>query len=112
MSHTLEDTCRNHKVLHETAIPPGRYEVVLTNSPKYKRVMPRLLNVPNYEGILIHWGNESGHTDGCILVGEYNPEKPDWISSSRRTFDKLFESLVNVKEENIWINITGGFPHT
>lgn len=110
-SQTLEDSCRRSKIPGETAIPPGRYEVVLTNSPRFKRIMPRLLNVPGYEGVLIHWGNDARQTEGCLLIGSYNPENPDWVSSSRKTFDRLYETLANIHDETIWLTITGGFPH-
>lgn len=68
------------KVYGETAIPYGTYEVTLkVQSPKYsqrsnynwcKGYLPRLLNVPHFEGILIHAGNTADDSAGCILVGE------------------------------------------
>ena len=71
---TLEDKYRDltkeKKVMHETAIPFGTYEVIVNLSPKFKRELPRLLNVPHFEGILIHSGLYPSHTSGCILVGE------------------------------------------
>lgn len=61
----------NHlKVKHETAIPTGTYRVIVNRSPKFKRDLPRLLNVPAFDGILIHRGNTAVDTSGCILVGE------------------------------------------
>lgn len=57
-SDTLEDTVRDltkeKKVYGKTAIPAGRYEVILNYSPKFKKELPRLLNVPHFDGILIH----------------------------------------------------------
>ena len=68
---TLEDVVRKgSKVMHETAIPTGRYEVILNKSPRFGKVLPRLLNVPGFDGILIHSGNASKDTSGCILVGQ------------------------------------------
>jgi len=58
------------KVYANTCIPFGIYNVILTVSPKFKRKLPRLLNVPSFEGILIHRGNTNADTAGCILVGE------------------------------------------
>lgn len=58
------------KVMHQTCIPFGVYKVIVSLSPKFNRLLPRLLNVPGFSGILIHRGNEAGHTSGCILVGE------------------------------------------
>lgn len=58
------------KVQEETAIPSGKYELIVNYSSKFKRNLPRLLNVPGFSGILIHRGNASKDTAGCILIGE------------------------------------------
>ena len=82
---TLEDKIRdlkdlNHdgdfneegegKIYGQTSIPCGRYKVVLSHSPKLKRVLPLLLDVPGFEGIRIHGGATARNTEGCILVGD------------------------------------------
>lgn len=71
---TLEDTYRDltkeQKIYGKTAIPFGKYEVILNYSPKFKKELPRLLNVPHFDGILIHNGTTPEHTEGCILIGE------------------------------------------
>ena len=71
---TLEDRCRDldkeEKVMNETAIPEGIYEVIVNVSAKFRRKLPLLLDVPHFSGIRIHRGNMDKDTSGCILVGE------------------------------------------
>jgi hypothetical protein len=72
---TLEDKVRHlnqggEKVPGETAIPFGTYKVELTMSPKFKRLLPVLVDVPQFTGIRIHRGNRAQDTHGCILPGE------------------------------------------
>ena len=80
-SNTLEDKNRDvnkngkfdngeTKVYGETCIPFGTYKIVVNMSPKFKRELPRLLNVPSFEGVLIHRGNTAKDSAGCILIGE------------------------------------------
>lgn len=58
------------KIAGDTCIPYGTYNIIVNMSPKFGRELPRLLNVPSFEGILIHKGNTTKDTAGCILVGE------------------------------------------
>lgn len=58
------------KVMHETAIPTGTYRVMVSMSPRFGRLLPRLFDVPGFDGILIHRGNTDKDTSGCVLVGE------------------------------------------
>ena len=116
---TIEDKVRDIKIQNETAIPYGRYKVAMNyKSPKYSNFdkykwakeydgyLPRLIDVPEFDGILIHVGNTSLDTSGCILVGE-NKEKGKVINSVA-TFNCLMKDyLLKAKEknENIWIVI-------
>lgn len=59
-----------NKVMHQTAIPYGTFKVVVNHSPKFNRELPRLLDVPYFEGILIHNGSDQNSSSGCIIVGE------------------------------------------
>ena len=81
-SDTLEDTDRgltqkdslasikSKKIANQTAIPTGIYKVIVNMSSKFKRNLPRLIDVPGFDGILIHRGNTDKDTSGCILIGE------------------------------------------
>ena len=60
------------KIFGKTAIPTGTYDVVLRYSGRFKKVLPALLDVPQFTGILIHTGNKPEDTEGCILVGTYD----------------------------------------
>lgn len=91
---TLEDIQRTQKVYGETAIPCGRFPLVITPSPRFKRDLPLIMGVPDFSGIRIHTGNSSEDTEGCILVGMVCPDpKKDWISSSRIAFNALYRKL-------------------
>lgn len=104
IADTLEDRVRpeGEKVYGKTAIPEGTYEVKLTYSPRFKKILPEILNVPNFSGIRIHTGNSSKDTEGCILVGTWDGEKEDRVGSSKIAFDKLMtllEEATNNKEK-------------
>ena len=118
---TLEDPVRqldsvDDKIYSETAIPAGKYKVSMSIvSPKYSKRksynwcggrLPKLIDVPFFEGILIHSGNTPDHTAGCILVGE-NKIKGQVINSMN-TLKNLWVKL-NVADEvgeEIWIDIS------
>jgi hypothetical protein len=101
---TLEDMVRPKKIKSITAIPSGKYEVVITYSNRFKVQMPLLLNVPNFEGVRIHSGNYSKDTDGCILVG--STKAVDFIGNSKAQYAKLLSILKKaISKEKIYIEI-------
>ena len=97
----------NKKVYGETAIPTGTYTLVLSYSNRFKKVMPEILNVPNFSGIRIHCGNSSKDTEGCLLVGKWDGKTENWISDSKNSYNKLYPLLEEAfnKKENITITI-------
>lgn len=101
---TIEDKYRDlskeKKVYGKTCIPFGTYKVIINMSPKYGRLMPRLLDVPHFDGILIHYGNTEQDSAGCVIVGKRSGQK---VINSRDTFNRLFARLE--KYSNIKIEI-------
>lgn len=93
-------TCKE-KVYARTAIPAGRYKITLEYSPRFKRRMPYLHDVPHFLGILIHPGNTEADSAGCIIVGE-NTVKGR-VLHSRATFGRLYALLEKEKEITILI---------
>ena len=91
---TLEDEIRQVKVMHETAIPVRTYKVTSERSPRFKRILPLLHNVPGFTGILIHSGNTDKHTSGCILVGKSTGST---LINSLATLEKLMTILQKSK---------------
>jgi len=98
---TLEDAERPVKIKGETAIPKGTYRVIINQSNRFKRLLPLLIDVPNFEGVRIHSGNSNHDTEGCILVGQ--TRNKNYIGQSRKAFDKLFKKMQVAK--NITLTI-------
>ena len=108
---TIEDTDRGlddkmkeseilkKKIKGQTAIPTGTYNVLITWSPKYQRLMPLVDNVKGYSGIRIHSGNTAKDTEGCLIVGK-NKEVGK-VLESRATYNKLFKVLDSTSEKII-----------
>ena len=99
--YTLEDVEREVKIKAETAIPKGTYKVIINESNRFKRLLPLLLNVPNFEGVRIHSGNSNHDTEGCILVGQ--SRNKNYIGQSRKAFEKLFKKMQAAKEISLTI---------
>lgn len=101
---TLEDKVRDVKIKNVTAIPAGRYKVVVDFSNRFKQLMPLLLNVPNYLGVRIHTGNYSKDTEGCILVG--STKAVNFIGNSKKAYAKLLSTITKaLKTEQVFITI-------
>jgi len=99
--YTLEDKEREVKIKSETAIPKGTYKVIINQSNRFKKLLPLLLNVPNFEGVRIHPGNTNHDTEGCILVGRTRSK--DFIGQSRKAFASLFAKMKEAKEITLTI---------
>lgn len=115
--HTLEDVVReiagkpvkDWKIQNETAIPAGRYRVVINFSQRFRRNMIRLLEVPGFDGILMHTGNTDINTEGCVLVGQTITRlgiiKPGTSAPAYNAFfPKVAKALAD--GEDVWITVT------
>jgi hypothetical protein len=89
--YTLEDRVRPVKIPKQTAIPMGVYRVEVNQSGHFKRLMPQVMDVPNFTWIRIHPGNTAEDTEGCILVGQVRGENR--ISKSRAAYEALFKKI-------------------
>ena len=121
LCYTLEDEYREEKIMGETRIPSGTYEVVLRKSGgfhnKYvKRYgemhigMLHIINVPGFEYILIHTGNTDEHTAGCLLLGDTQTNnqiaKDGFIGSSGQAYKRLYPKIVKALEKGDCVKIT------
>ena len=92
------------KIFAVTAIPEGRYEVIINMSNRFKKLMPLLLKVKGFEGIRIHAGNTAADTEGCLIAGfKYST---DFVGDSRLAYSFLFNYLESqLKKGKVFIEI-------
>ncbi len=106
---TLEPQWRDYlhgerKVAGKSAIPEGRYPLVVTRSPRFERWLPLLVGVPGFEGVRIHSGNTPADTEGCILPGQNR--KKGMVLGSRAALRRIMALLDARKPgEPAWIKV-------
>jgi hypothetical protein len=107
MCYTLEDEHRDVKVMHETRIPAGTYDITFRTvggfHSKYSKRFPDthkgmlwVRNVPNFEYILIHAGNDDDDTSGCLLVGDTqteNIQSDGFVGSSVNAYKRIYKTI-------------------
>lgn len=94
------------KVYGKTAVPAGTYKVKLGYSNRFRRILPQVLDVPHFLGILIHTGNSNKDTEGCIVVGTWDGKTENWVSNSRVAFNKLMPLLRDATDNKEEITLT------
>ena len=102
--YVIEDVERETKIFGKTAIPKGTYEVVITMSNRFKKPLPLLLNVPNYEGVRIHTGNTALDTEGCLILGQ--TRSIDFVGQSKLAMSAFMPKLKEaLKSGEVFITI-------
>jgi hypothetical protein len=108
--HTLEDVVRHYgskKVYGETAIPSGRYKVILSMSNRFKRIMPEILEVPNFTGVRMHGGNTAKDTEGCIIISKNIINK----SMVQGSMEKEITEILRVSDGPHFLEIINTYPY-
>lgn len=112
--YTLEDACREKKIAGKTAIPKGYYRLDYTNSGRFNRVLPLLVDVPLFFGIRIHAGNTTDDTEGCILVAREKAFTTSggpltwYVRNSKDALNEVCSRIEKIKEP-LFISIIGGY---
>tara|TARA_R110002012_G_scaffold249497_1_gene427080 strand:+ start:320 stop:769 length:450 start_codon:yes stop_codon:yes gene_type:complete len=107
MCYTLEDEHRDEKVMSETRIPAGEYEIKLRTvggfndrySRRFKDIHKGMLwlqDVPNFKWVLIHCGNTDEHTAGCLLVGQ--TQQDNFIGKSTQAYFDIYPRIAEAVE--------------
>tara|TARA_R110002051_G_scaffold52237_1_gene99364 strand:- start:929 stop:1390 length:462 start_codon:yes stop_codon:yes gene_type:complete len=114
LAYTLEDEYRKHKKSKETRIPAGTYKIELRDEggfhkryskryPNIHRGMLHIIDVPNFEYILIHTGNTDEHTAGCLLIGNSQENnqinKNGFIGSSSNAYKRVYPLIAKAIEK-------------
>ena len=116
---TLEDEKRETKVYGETRIPEGTYKIEYRKEggyhnkyskrfPDIHRGMLQLMDVPNFEYILLHCGNTDEHTDGCLLVGNVisqNITKDGFLGQSTDCYKRIYPIICDVLDSQKQLSI-------
>ena len=116
LCYTLEDEHREKKVMHETRIPAGTYNITLRTvggfhgryTNKYGDMHKGMLwvrDVPGFEYILIHTGNTDEHTSGCLIVGNSSDRK-GFIGSSVSAYKRIYPAIAEALERGEEVTIT------
>lgn len=105
--YIMEDPIMDHKEFGITAIPRGTYNIIITFSDHFQRLLPLLQNVPDYAGVRIHSGNVPSDTAGCLLpgldIGELGGKVA--VTHSREAFEMIFKKMQDAETKGETITI-------
>jgi len=110
--YTMEEAITPTKIKGESAIPAGKYKVIIDFSNKFKKHLPLLLDVPGFSGVRIHSGNVSVNrsdgtddTDGCTLLGTVRAKAS--VTNSRYAMSVFMEALEKDLKggKNVWLEV-------
>lgn len=110
MAYSVEDEDRHlelggEKVYGKTAIPRGRYRIVVDFSHRFQKNLPHILDVPGYEGVRVHGGNRAEQSLGCILIGLF--QTADGVSNCPPAVQRMIDLIEADAEigKDSWITI-------
>ena len=111
LGYTCEDEDRHledhpeNKVYGRTAIPRGRYRLLLTYSTRFKKQLPLLVDVPGFDGVRIHGGNAPEDSLGCILVGRMRTARG--VQGCAPVVDRIIRILQDAEDagDECWIEV-------
>lgn len=122
LCYSLEDEYRNDKVMHETRVPAGTYNILLrtvggfhakyTKRYDFHKGMLHVQDVPGFEYILIHTGNTDEHTSGCLIIGDSQENNQlmenGFIGKSTQAYKRVYPKILEELErgEKVWITYT------
>ena len=121
LCYSLEDEYRSEKVMHETRVPAGTYQILLRKeggfNAKYTKKygdfhkgMLHVQDVPGFEYILIHTGNTDEHTSGCLIVGDSQENnqlmKNGFIGKSVQAYKRIYTPIAEALENGEEVTIT------
>lgn len=93
------------KVKGQTAIPRGKYKVIVTFSNRFQRPLPEVLDVPGYTGVRFHGGNKAEDSEGCILIGQVRTDTG--IANCRPTVERLIKMIESAEDTggSVWLEV-------
>lgn len=108
---TVEDEDRHlethpeAKIHGKTCIPRGHYRITVSFSHHFGKLLPEILNVPNYSGIRAHGGNKAENSEGCLICGRV--QTPDGVAQCAPVIQRMIDTIQSVEEEGgeCWIKI-------